>query len=271
MKRTHLLSTAAALAGALLAAPAAVLAQRGGSPAWAGDAPSATPAGSAQNRATAEADRSEGGPAELLRMAQRPSAAGRRRKPTSCWSAPKPASSWCVPAAARRGARLRRGRTGPAHRRSAPRAGQPRPGRSDAAHQPGHRHHPRREQCDGQRPGPLRRPRRRRWSGMVESGMSPTSGGGRAVLRDGGTGGVSVTRAEGASSSPRPAPAPPRRRRRWHRHHRPAARRYPPRLVRHPRRGRAGGTRRLRNPAPRSDAGLRSPIPPSAAMRAPAG
>jgi hypothetical protein len=70
MKRTHLLSTAAALGAALFAAPAA-FAQRGG----AADMP-ASSSGTAQNRATAEADRMHkgdgtgGGPAELLRMAQ---------------------------------------------------------------------------------------------------------------------------------------------------------------------------------------------------------
>ncbi|HYI83615.1 MAG TPA: hypothetical protein VEX11_10445 [Acetobacteraceae bacterium] len=200
MKRTHLLSiAAAALAGALLAAPAIVLAQRGGSPAGAGDAPSGMSSGSAQNRATAEADRSEGGPAEWLRMAQ---------------------------------SAIRRGQTAQANelleraetRLLLVRAGGGGGGSSDSRHSAQgeaaqHIAEARRALTSRDRAEAMRHtnlaiatnrdansatgsdPARLSaqgggGSGMVESGVSPTSGGGRAVLRDGGTGGVSVTRAE---------------------------------------------------------------------------
>jgi hypothetical protein len=196
MTRIHLLSTAA-LAGALLATPA-VLAQRA-SPANAADVPSSISV-SAQNRATTEADRSEGGPAELLRMAQSAMRRGQMAQANELLeraetrlllpmgggggsgSAQHVADARRALAARDRAEAMRQTNLAIATTRDANSATGSDPARFSAQGGGG--------------------------SGMVESGTRPfSSGGGRAVLRDGGTGGVSVTRAEGIVLAQAGAPA----------------------------------------------------------------
>jgi hypothetical protein len=192
MKRTHLLSTAAALAAALFAAPAA-FAQRGG----AADMP-ASSSGTVQNRATAEADRMHkgdgtgGGPAELLRMAQ---SALRRGQ------------------AAQANELLERAETRLLLRAGTGEAGRPAQGEPAQHVAEARRALASRDRAEAMRHTNLAIATTRDENsatgsdagrfgaqggggGMVDSGMG-TSTGGRAVVRDGGTGGTSVTRAEG--------------------------------------------------------------------------
>lgn len=185
MKRTHLLPPATVLGLALLAAPAA-LAQRGGmSP---DDAPSrsATP----QGRATAEADRmhkgngTQGGPADLLRMAQTAMRQGQtvqanellERAETRLLTGADPSK----PAGgepARHVSEARRALMGRDRAEAMRHTNLAIATVGGGAEATG---------SDAGRPG------------MVDSGMGTVSGGGRgAVVRDGGTGGASISRAEG--------------------------------------------------------------------------
>jgi hypothetical protein len=209
MKRTHLLSTAAVLAGALLAAPAAVLAQRGGSPAWAGDASSATPAGSAQNRATAEADRSEGGPAELLRMAQ---TAIRRGQTAQANELLERAETRLLLVRAGGSESGRPGGGEPAQHIAEARRALAGRDRAEAMRHTNLAIATTRDANSATGSDPIRFGAQGGGggSGMLESGTNPTSGGSRAVLRDGGLGGVSVSRAEGAVILAQASPGTPR-------------------------------------------------------------
>ena len=200
MKRTHLLPSATVLGLALLAAPAA-LAQRGGMSSDDAPSRSATP----QGRATAEVDRmhkgngTNGGPAELLRMAQTAMRQGQTAQANELLE--------------RAETRLLAG-TEP----SKPAGGEPARHVSEAR-----RALMGRDRAEAMRHTNLAiatvgggdatgsdagRP------GTVDSGMGTVSGGGRgAVVRDGGMGGASVSRAEGvvlaqSGGTGRGSPAP---------------------------------------------------------------
>jgi hypothetical protein len=200
MKRTHLLSTAA-IAGALLAAPA-VVAQRGSPSSAAADAP-ASVSSSAQNRATVEADRmgggnsaDGGGPADLLRNAQ---SAIRRGQTAQANELLERAETRLLLRAGGGGTQFGRPAGGePAQHVAEARRALAGRDRAEAMRHTNLAIATTRDENSGTGSDPSRfGAQGGGGSGMVESGTGVASGGGRAVLRDGGTGGVSVSRAEG--------------------------------------------------------------------------
>jgi hypothetical protein len=205
MKRTHLLSTAAAFGLALLAAPA-LAQQRGGM--MGGDAPSSA-AMTPQNRATADVDRmhkgngTNGGPAELLRSAQTAMRRGQTAQANELLERAETRLLLRASAAAEPAARPAQGE--PAHHVSEARRALMNRDRAEAMRHTnlaiatvgdggggaftgsdaGGREGAQGGGMGGNRP-----------LGAVDSGMGALPGGGRAVVRDAGTGGISVSRAE---------------------------------------------------------------------------
>lgn len=214
MKRAHLLSTTA-LALLLLAVPA--LAQGSGV-----DAPAPSAAGTAQGRATAKADRvhpgtdaASTGPAELLRSAQSAMRRGQRAQANELLER---AETRLLLRAAEAVASGRADQGEPVQHVAEARRALMARDRAEAMRQTNLAIATSRDPggltgADAARPGAegggmgsgvAGR------TGTVDSGMGtlPPAGSGRAVVRDGGSGGTSVTRAEGvvlAQSADRPA------------------------------------------------------------------